>query len=210
MAFDSAIGAANWHGVAQLLDGVDAGTMSLEELRVVFVQVYAKFVLCVFAHLTSCFLTEKVAGRCWPRQPRCTTTFGKACTRTRSSSRAPAAPAMGPAAAAAACQLSSSSSSGGSMVSAAGGPRAGAASGPCSLSKLASAARSRAWSRSTTTRSRSSSSQAPRSVITQRTPPDPRAPVSVRSTSGASRTRARFICSSVAGRPPTKRAARPL
>jgi len=37
--------------------------MDLEELRAVFVQTYAKFVLCVFSHLTSCYLTEKVAGR---------------------------------------------------------------------------------------------------------------------------------------------------
>ena len=38
MAFDSAVGAANWHGIASLLDGVDNGTMSLEELKGVFVQ----------------------------------------------------------------------------------------------------------------------------------------------------------------------------
>ena len=63
MAFDSAVGAANWHSVATLLDGIDSGAMSMEELRSVFVQTYAKFALCVFAHLTSCYLTEKTAGR---------------------------------------------------------------------------------------------------------------------------------------------------
>jgi ABC-type multidrug transport system fused ATPase/permease subunit len=63
MAFDSAIGAANWHSVSQLLDGVDAGNTSLSELRSIFLQTYLKFVLCVFSHLTSCYMTEKVAGR---------------------------------------------------------------------------------------------------------------------------------------------------
>merc|ERR1719359_165526 len=63
MAFDSSVGAANWHAVATLLDGIDAGTMSVEELRNIFLRTYAKFFFCVFAHLTSCFMTEKVAGR---------------------------------------------------------------------------------------------------------------------------------------------------
>lgn len=63
MAFDSATGAANWHAVATLLDGIDAGTMTLAELRATFLQTYAKLGLCIFAHLTSCYLTEKVAGR---------------------------------------------------------------------------------------------------------------------------------------------------
>jgi len=63
MAFDSAIGAATWHSVASLLDGIDAGTMTTSELQDVFIRTFFTFVLCISAHLTSCSFTARVAGR---------------------------------------------------------------------------------------------------------------------------------------------------
>ena len=63
MAFDSATGAATWHSVAALLDGVDDGSMSTSELKGIFLQTYCTLFFCIFAHLTSCAFTARVSGR---------------------------------------------------------------------------------------------------------------------------------------------------
>jgi len=63
MAFDSSLGAATWHSIASLLDGVDNGSMGVEDLKGIFLQTYVTLILCIFAHLTSCAFTARVSGR---------------------------------------------------------------------------------------------------------------------------------------------------
>jgi len=63
MVFDSSVGAATWHGISSLLDGVADGSMSLTQLRQTCYQTYAVFILCVFSHLTSWAFTHKCTGR---------------------------------------------------------------------------------------------------------------------------------------------------
>ena len=63
MIFDSSVGAATWHGISSLLDGVADGSMSLTQLRQTCYQTYAVFILCVFSHLTSWAFTHKCTGR---------------------------------------------------------------------------------------------------------------------------------------------------
>ena len=63
MIFDSSVGAATWHGISSLLDGVADGSMSLAELRAVLAQTYFVFILCIFSHLTSWAFTHKCTGR---------------------------------------------------------------------------------------------------------------------------------------------------
>jgi len=63
MAFDSLTGPALWHSLSTLLDGVQSGTMSVEELQWLTIQNQIKFVFCVFAHLTSWTYTHKVTSQ---------------------------------------------------------------------------------------------------------------------------------------------------
>jgi len=63
MAFDSLTGPALWHSLSTLLDGVQSGTMSLEELQWLTIQNQIKFVFCVFAHLTSWTYAHKVTSQ---------------------------------------------------------------------------------------------------------------------------------------------------
>ena len=63
MVFDSSVGAATWHGISSLLDGVADGSMSLTQLRQTCYQTYAVFILCVFSHLTSWAFTNKCTSR---------------------------------------------------------------------------------------------------------------------------------------------------
>merc|ERR1719261_69170 len=49
--------------MATSLDGVNDGSLSIDELRSSLGETYVKLVLCVFAHLTAWALTHKVTGR---------------------------------------------------------------------------------------------------------------------------------------------------
>mmetsp|Transcript_92953 Transcript_92953/g.199349 ORF Transcript_92953/g.199349 Transcript_92953/m.199349 type:complete len:938 (-) Transcript_92953:380-3193(-) len=63
MTFDSLTGNALWNGMATLLDGIADGTMTLEELKVVSVVNYVKFLFCIFSHLGSRAFTGKVTSQ---------------------------------------------------------------------------------------------------------------------------------------------------
>jgi len=63
MIFDSIVGAALWHALSTVLDGVDAGTMTMEDLKWLTLQNQAKFIFCIFAHLSSWAFTGKVTSQ---------------------------------------------------------------------------------------------------------------------------------------------------
>merc|ERR550514_186007 len=63
MIFDSLVGCVTYNGLATLLDGVAAGTMTMEELRWVTAQAYLKLVFCIFAHLSSWAFVGKVTSQ---------------------------------------------------------------------------------------------------------------------------------------------------
>merc|ERR1712159_798554 len=63
MVFDSLVGCVTYNGLATLLDGVAAGTMTMEELRWVTAQAYIKLVFCIFAHLSSWAFVGKVTSQ---------------------------------------------------------------------------------------------------------------------------------------------------
>jgi len=63
MAFDSCFGAMTWHGMATILDGIDAGTMTIQELRLVCLSNYVIFVFVVFSHLTARAIVCKVTSQ---------------------------------------------------------------------------------------------------------------------------------------------------
>jgi ABC-type multidrug transport system fused ATPase/permease subunit len=63
MAFDSCFGAMTWHGMATILDGVDAGAMQLSELRMLCLSNYVIFLFCIFSHLTARAIVCKVTSQ---------------------------------------------------------------------------------------------------------------------------------------------------
>merc|ERR550514_1293401 len=63
MIFDSLVGCVTYNGLATLLDGVAAGTMTMTELRLVTAQAYLKLVFCIFAHLSSWAFIGKVTSQ---------------------------------------------------------------------------------------------------------------------------------------------------
>jgi len=63
MAFDSWFGAALWHSLSAVMDGVYDGTMSLDELKWLTIQNQIIFTFCIFGHLTAWALTHKVTGQ---------------------------------------------------------------------------------------------------------------------------------------------------
>jgi len=63
MIFDSSFGAMTWHGMATILDGIDAGTMTLPELRRLCLSNYVIFLFCIFSHLTSRAIVCKVTSQ---------------------------------------------------------------------------------------------------------------------------------------------------
>merc|ERR1712178_538417 len=63
MAFDSCFGAVTWHGMATILDGIDAGTMSFPELRMLCLSNYVIFIFCIFSHLTARAIVCKVTSQ---------------------------------------------------------------------------------------------------------------------------------------------------
>mmetsp|Transcript_13342 Transcript_13342/g.21194 ORF Transcript_13342/g.21194 Transcript_13342/m.21194 type:complete len:874 (+) Transcript_13342:370-2991(+) len=63
MAFDSMVGCVTYNGLSSLLDGVAAGTMSMEELKWITLQAYLKLVFCIFAHLGSWAIVGKVTSQ---------------------------------------------------------------------------------------------------------------------------------------------------
>eukprot|EP00928_Gymnodinium_smaydae_P048628 TRINITY_DN32526_c0_g1_i1.p1 TRINITY_DN32526_c0_g1~~TRINITY_DN32526_c0_g1_i1.p1 ORF type:complete len:787 (-),score=116.79 TRINITY_DN32526_c0_g1_i1:561-2921(-) len=63
MIFDSIVGAALWHSLSTVLDGVHAGTMTMEDLKWVTVRNQVKFVFCICAHLSSWAFTGKVTSQ---------------------------------------------------------------------------------------------------------------------------------------------------
>jgi len=62
MIFDSSFGAMTWHGMATILDGIDAGTMALPELRRLCLSNYVILVFCITSHLTAYALVHKVTS----------------------------------------------------------------------------------------------------------------------------------------------------
>jgi ABC-type multidrug transport system fused ATPase/permease subunit len=63
MIFDSLVGCVTYNGLATLLDGVAAGTMTMIELRWIAAQAYLKLVFCIFAHLSSWAFVGKVTSQ---------------------------------------------------------------------------------------------------------------------------------------------------
>jgi len=63
MVFDSLTGAALWHSMSTVLDGVDAGTMSMEDLKWLSIRNQIKFVFIIFAHFSSWAFTRKVTSQ---------------------------------------------------------------------------------------------------------------------------------------------------
>merc|ERR1712193_213284 len=63
MVFDSLVGCVTYNGLATLLDGVAAGTMTMTELRWITAQAYLKLVFCIFAHLSSWAFVGKVTSQ---------------------------------------------------------------------------------------------------------------------------------------------------
>merc|ERR550514_902790 len=63
MIFDSLVGCVTYNGLATLLDGVAAGTMTMTELKWVTAQAYLKLVFCIFAHLSSWAFVGKVTSQ---------------------------------------------------------------------------------------------------------------------------------------------------
>jgi len=63
MVFDSSFGALTWHGMATILDGIDAGTMTMQELRQVCSSNYVILVFCIFSHLTARAIVCKVTSQ---------------------------------------------------------------------------------------------------------------------------------------------------
>merc|ERR1719329_1438462 len=51
-----------WHGMATILDGIDAGTMALPELRRLCLSNYVILVFCITSHLTAYALVHKVTS----------------------------------------------------------------------------------------------------------------------------------------------------
>eukprot|EP00933_Yihiella_yeosuensis_P030158 TRINITY_DN2381_c3_g1_i1.p1 TRINITY_DN2381_c3_g1~~TRINITY_DN2381_c3_g1_i1.p1 ORF type:complete len:978 (-),score=182.53 TRINITY_DN2381_c3_g1_i1:651-3584(-) len=63
MAFDSMIGCVTHNSIHSLLDGVGAGTMTMEELKWITLQAYITLVFCIFAHLGSWALVGKCTSQ---------------------------------------------------------------------------------------------------------------------------------------------------
>jgi ABC-type multidrug transport system fused ATPase/permease subunit len=63
MIFDSSFGALTWHGMATILDGIDAGTMTLPELRRLCLSNYVILMFCIFSHLTARAIVCKVTSQ---------------------------------------------------------------------------------------------------------------------------------------------------
>mmetsp|Transcript_111598 Transcript_111598/g.193407 ORF Transcript_111598/g.193407 Transcript_111598/m.193407 type:complete len:953 (-) Transcript_111598:107-2965(-) len=63
MAFDSMVGCVTYNGLNTLLDGVAAGTMTVEQLKWITAQAYLKLVFCIFAHLSSWAIVGKVTSQ---------------------------------------------------------------------------------------------------------------------------------------------------
>jgi ABC-type multidrug transport system fused ATPase/permease subunit len=63
MIFDSSFGALTWHGMSTILDGIDAGTMTLSELRRLCLSNYVIFLFCIFSHLTSRAIVCRVTSQ---------------------------------------------------------------------------------------------------------------------------------------------------
>lgn len=63
MAFDSVVGCVTYNGLNTLLDGIAAGTMTMNELKWVTLQAYIKLVFCIFAHLGSWAIVGKVTSQ---------------------------------------------------------------------------------------------------------------------------------------------------
>merc|ERR1719161_349495 len=63
MVFDSLVGCVTYNGLATLLDGVAAGTMTMTELRWITAQAYLKLVFCIFAHLSSWAFVGKITSQ---------------------------------------------------------------------------------------------------------------------------------------------------
>mmetsp|Transcript_107025 Transcript_107025/g.301119 ORF Transcript_107025/g.301119 Transcript_107025/m.301119 type:complete len:932 (+) Transcript_107025:1-2796(+) len=63
MIFDSSFGAMTWHSMATILDGVDAGTMTMAELRMTCLSNYVIFIACIFSHLTARAIVRKVTSQ---------------------------------------------------------------------------------------------------------------------------------------------------
>mmetsp|Transcript_114529 Transcript_114529/g.318906 ORF Transcript_114529/g.318906 Transcript_114529/m.318906 type:complete len:899 (-) Transcript_114529:183-2879(-) len=63
MIYDSCFGAMTWHGMATILDGIEAGTLTLPQLRGLCLSNYVVISFCVFSHLTARAVVSKVTSQ---------------------------------------------------------------------------------------------------------------------------------------------------